>query len=125
MKTNCSRINQSLENDNCKIFWEFAIQTHKEIEHQRPDITVIDKGKREHKIIDIAVPGDQNIKVKELKKITKYQDLRLQVQKLQDVKATVTPIVTVALGTVSEEVENHLKIIGIPIVISCLQKEHC
>ena len=82
MKTNCSRINQSLENDNCKIFWEFAIQTHKEIEHQRPDIAVIDKGKREHKIIDIAVPGDQNIKVKELKKITKYQDLRLQVQKL-------------------------------------------
>ena len=27
-----------------------------------------------------------------------------------------------ALGTVSEELENHLKAIGIPIVISCLQK---
>ena len=120
MKTNCSRINQSLKNDDCKIFWDFAIQTHKEIEHQRPDIIVIDKGKREHKIIDITVPGDQNIKVKELKKITKYQDLRSQVQKLQDVKATVTPIVTGALGTVSEEVENHLKITGIPIVVSCL-----
>ena len=60
MKTNCSRINQSLKNDDCKIFWDFAIQTHKEIEHQRPDIIVIDKGKREHKIIDITVPGDQH-----------------------------------------------------------------
>ena len=111
-----------LENDKCKILWDFAIQTDKEIEHRRPDIVVIDKEKRECKIIDIAVPGDQNIKVKELEKISKYQDLRLQVQKLRDIKATVIPIVVGAFGTVSEELENHLKSIGIPIVISCLQK---
>ena len=36
---------------------------------------------QEH-IIDIAVPQDQNIKVKELEKISKCQDLRLQAQKL-------------------------------------------
>ena len=33
-----------------------------------------------------------------------------------DVKSTVTPIVDGAFGTVSEELENHLKTIGIPIV---------
>ena len=60
--------------------------------------------------------------MKELEKITKYQDLRLQGQKMWDVKSTVTPIVVGAFGTVSEELENHLKTIGIPIVISCLQK---
>ena len=43
-------------------------------------------------------------------------------QKLRDVKARVMLIVAGALGTVSEELENHLKTIGIPIVISCLQK---
>ena len=43
-------------------------------------------------------------------------------QKLWDVKATVIHIVAGALGTVGEELENHLKTIGIPIVISCLQK---
>ena len=32
-----------------------------------------------------------------------YQDLRLQVQKLWDVKATIIPIVVRAMGTVSEE----------------------
>ena len=69
---------------------------------------------QEH-IIDIAVPQDQNIKVKELEKISKCQDLQLQAQKLRDVKATVIPIVVGALGTVSEELENHLKTIGIPI----------
>ena len=111
-----------LENEKCKILCDFAIQTDEEIEHRRPDIVVIDKEKREFKIIDIAVLGDQNIKVKELEKITKYQDLRLQGQKMWDVKSTVTPIVVGAFGTVSEELENHLKTIGISIVISCLQK---
>ena len=57
-----------VENDKCKILWDFGIQTDKEIEHQRPNIVVIDKEKRECKIIDIIVPGDQNIKVKELEK---------------------------------------------------------
>ena len=56
-----------LENDKCKILWDFAIQTDKEMEHRRPDVIVSDKEKRECKIIDVAVPEDQNIKVKELK----------------------------------------------------------
>ena len=106
-----------LENDKCSILWDFAIQTDKEIEHRRPDIVVTNKDKRECKIIEIALPGYQNIT-----KITEYLDLRLQVQKLWDVKATVTPVVVGALGIVSEGLENHLKTIAIPIVISCLEK---
>ena len=50
-----------LQNNKCKILWEFAIQTDKEIEHQSPDILAIDKEIIECKIIAIAVPGDQNI----------------------------------------------------------------
>ena len=111
-----------LENDKCKILWDFLIQTDKEIQHRRPDILVIEEEKRECKIVDIPVPGDQNIKVKELEKVTKYQELRLQVQKLWGVKVTFILIVADALGTVCEEVENNLKTIGIPIVISYLQK---
>ena len=55
-----------LENEKCKIFLDFAIQTDKEIEHREPDIVVIDKENREWKIMDTAVPVDQHIKVKEL-----------------------------------------------------------
>ena len=58
-----------LENGKCKILWDFVVETDKEIEHWRPDIVVIDKEKRECKIIDIAVLRDQNIKVKELEQI--------------------------------------------------------
>ena len=45
---------------------------------------------------------------------SKYQELRLLVQKLWYVKGTVVPTVAGALGEVSEELENHLKTIGMP-----------
>ena len=32
-----------LESENCKILWDFPIQTDKTLEHNRPDITVIGK----------------------------------------------------------------------------------
>ena len=60
-------------------------------------MVVIDKKKRECKIMDIALPGDQNINAKELEKIPKYQNLPLQVKKLWDANATVIPIVVGAL----------------------------
>ena len=78
--------------------------------------------KRKCKITGIAVRGDQNIKVKELEKITRYMYLRMQLQKLQNVKATFILVAVGALGAVSQERESYLKTIGIPIVISCLQK---
>ena len=108
-----------LENDKCKILWYFAIHTYTKIEHRKPNIVFTDKEKRKWKINNIAVSGDQNIKVKEIGKITKYQHMILQVHKLWNVKSTVIPVVVGTLETVSEELENHLKTIDIPIVISC------
>ena len=35
--------NSALENDEVKILWDFIIQTEQQIEHNRPDITIIDK----------------------------------------------------------------------------------
>ena len=102
---------------------DFTIQTDKVLEHRRLDIVVIDKEKKECIIIiDLAVPGDQNITAKEQEKITKYQDLRIEVEKQWDVEAVVVPIVVGALGTVSKELEKHLKRIDIPLVVPCLQK---
>ena len=111
-----------LQNYKCKTLRNFTIQTNKEIEHRRADNVVIDKENRECKIFDITFPKDQNINVKEVAKVNKYQDLRLQVQKLWDVKATVISNVVGGLGTLIQKLENHLKTIGIPMIISWLQK---
>ena len=32
-----------LESDDCKIMWDFPIETDKTIKHNQPDITVVDK----------------------------------------------------------------------------------
>ena len=60
-----------LENEGCKILWDFPIQTDKAIEHRRPYIVCIDKIAKSCIIIDIAIPRGQNIIVKEYEKIGK------------------------------------------------------
>ena len=75
------------ENERCKLLWDFTIQTDKVLEHRRPDTVVIDKEKKECILIDLAVPGDQNITAKEQEKIAKYQDLRIEIEKLWDVRS--------------------------------------
>ena len=57
-----------LENEKYRMLWNFSIQIDQEVEHPRPNISVIDKENAECKIISIAALGDQNIKVNELEK---------------------------------------------------------
>ena len=55
--------------------------------------------KKECQIIDLAIPGDQNIAIKEQEKNDKYQDLKIELRKIWDVKVVVIPVVIGALGT--------------------------
>ena len=71
-----------LENDKIKILWDFEIQTDKDMEHGRPNIEVIDKEKREWNIIEVAVRGDQKIKVKDLQKSHQIPGLEITVEKV-------------------------------------------
>ena len=112
-----------MEYEKYKMLWDFTIPADGEIEQWKQDIVVIDKEKRAAEIIDIAVRGDQNVKMNELEEITKYQDSKLQMQKLWNVKATVITAAVNTSGTLTEKLENHLKTVGIPIVISYLLTE--
>ena len=75
---------------------DFPILADKVIEHRCPDIVCIDKIAKSCPIIDIAIPGEQNIIVKEQEKLDKYQDLRIDLGKLWKLKAEV---VLLAAGT--------------------------
>ena len=77
------------ENHEYKILLDFNIQAEKVTEHRRPDIVCINKQKRECQIIDSAIPGEQNIAIKEQEKIDKDQDLRIELQKIWNVKVLV------------------------------------
>ena len=84
---------------------DIEIRTDKVISGRRPDIVVIDKIKRTTTIHTTAsyyntVPLDWKVKDKEGEKIVKYRDLRLEIQKLWNTKADVTPIRMGSLGAI-------------------------
>ena len=51
-----------LENENCKLLWDFTIQCDRMVEARRPHIVFMDKKKREIKILDVVVPGDGRVR---------------------------------------------------------------
>ena len=70
-----------LENKKTKILWDFKIQTDHVLEHNRPDILVLDKELRTSLIIDIACPFDTRVPKKEKEKMDNYQDLKHEIRK--------------------------------------------
>ena len=70
---------------------------------------MIDKTDKTATIIDVAVPNDHNIRAKEQDKVEKYQDLRLEIQRLWNVKAQVVPVVIGALGSTTPNFPKHLE----------------
>ena len=45
-----------IENDKCKILWDFTVQTDHIIQARRPDMIVIDKETNKAQVIDFAIP---------------------------------------------------------------------
>ena len=77
------------------------IQCDRGIEALLPDIVVVDKQKREVKIIDIAIPGDVRVCEKEIEKIYQYKPLKDEIARLWKMqKVTIIPVVFGALGAV-------------------------
>ena len=64
-------------------------------------------------IIDVAMPGDGRIEEKELEKISKYQDLKIQIERLWEKQATVVPVVIGSLGAIPRDFKKHLITIGL------------
>ena len=111
-----------LENEDCKILWDFSIQTDHVIEAWRPDLAVVDKKERSCKIINFAVPGDSRIEEKEKDKIEKYQDFRRELQKIRKVKVKIIPLVVGSSGAISKQFGNRLRQIGITVGAAEVQK---
>ena len=64
-----------LESENCKVLWDFPIQTDKTLEHNRPNITVIDRKNKKCILLDPIYPFDTRIEKKEEEICTHYNEL--------------------------------------------------
>ena len=65
-----------------KLLWDLKIQTDNKIEHNKPDIMVLDKIERKWLIIDVACPSDARVKDKEKEKVENYQDLKRELKRI-------------------------------------------
>ena len=95
-----------MESQDIKVLWDFVVQCDRFVQARRPDIVLVDKNKKEVKMIDTVIPSDCRIKDKEQEKIEKYEQLKEEITRLWNMK-TVTVILVVigALGCISNCLE--------------------
>ena len=85
-----------------KLWWDFDIHTDYLISARRRDLIIINQKKRTCKIVNIIVPAEHKIKLKECEKKDKYLDLARELKKLWNMEVTIIPIVIGAFGTVTK-----------------------
>ena len=73
-------------------------------------------------IIDVAVPGDATVELKEKEKIDKYQDQAKELRKLWKVKKRVVPVVIGALRTIPKGLVGQRESIGVNLDVAQIQK---
>ena len=104
-----------------EVWWDQKVVTPTAMEHNRPDVVVIDRVGRRWTLVDFSVPFDSNVVTKEDEKVTRYGRLKAEVCKMEGVGVVVVPIVVGAFGVVSKRLSGHLKQLGIGDVIGGLQ----
>ena len=112
-----------LESEICKILWDFSIQTDQVLEHNKPDLTVVEKEEKNCWVIDVACPFDSRIVKKEVEKDEAYNRLKYEIARVWKMKRVeVVPIIVGALGTVTNNLGPNIRKIGIECPIELLQK---
>lgn len=104
-----------------EIWWDQKVITPNALDHNRPDLVMIDRNDRKWKLVDFSVPWDKNVVNKEQEKIKKYAKLASEVSRMNSVGVEVVPIVVGALGVVTKEIGRWLERLGIGDVVGGLQ----
>ena len=91
-----------LQSTEVTISWDFTIHTDRKIDANRPDIIIKDQGEKTCIMLDVAVPADKNISLKEFQKLSKYKDLEIEVTKMWKLKAKTIPVVIGTLGMIKK-----------------------
>ena len=69
------KLDNVLENDNFKLYWNRSILTDKTVPFNRPEITFMNKKTKKTSLIDIGVSNTHNVAKTITDKQNKYQEL--------------------------------------------------
>ena len=110
------------KDNNITIMWDMPVNTDRTITANRPDIIVKDSVNSTCKLIDMTVPSDRNIALKEIEKKSKYKDLELEIQRMWHMKTIVIPVVVGALGAVKKGMVENIKKVSERATVTEIQK---
>jgi hypothetical protein len=83
-----------LENDNYKLYFDRTVLTDIHIQHNRPDIIILNKQQKQAYLLDIAVPNSHNITQTYNTKINKYLELSVAMRNLWSLeKVSILPLI--------------------------------
>ena len=112
-----------LESEEWNILWDFLIQTDKTLEHNKPDITVIEKKINKCLLIDSECPFDTRIEKKEQEKCNNYCDFKYEIARMLRMKdVEVIPVVIGTLATVTKQFDKWIHKLDLKITVEMLQK---
>ena len=98
------------------------MQTDKTIKANRPDLVIEEKEKKTLLLLDVSIPADKNTSLKTFEKLSKYQDLAIELERSWKLKTKTVPVIIGALGVVNRNTLNYIKQIPGDISIDELQK---
>ena len=62
--------------------WDVPVITDRTTLANRPDIILHDKKEKTCLLIDVVIPDDSNIKIRQTEKLSKYEDLEIKVSRM-------------------------------------------
>ena len=77
------------KDNNITMRWDMPVNTDRTMTANRPDIIVKDSENSTWKQIDMTIPSDSNIALKEIEKKSNYKDLELEIQSMWKMKTEV------------------------------------
>jgi hypothetical protein len=111
-----------INDENITIMWDCTIHTDRQIKANRPDIVVKDLNSKTTQLIDMSVPSDRNICLKNNEKKMKYKDLEIEVSRMWNTKTQTIPVIVGALGTIKNGMKDNVQTVSKNIDIKTLQK---
>jgi hypothetical protein len=97
-----------------------TVLTDIHIQHNRPDIIILNKQQKQAYLLDIAVPNSHNITQTYNTKINKYLELSVAMRNLWSFKKkSILPLIILATGIVPESLFKNLKILDLENTYSC------
>jgi hypothetical protein len=102
-----------MSNDRVEIRVDTRIKTTEKISHDRPDIMVLDKIKREITLIEVGITNQDSLITVETEKMRKYDLLANKLSQTHSCKVRIIPYVMTWDGVVTKYHKKHIKELGV------------